>query len=318
MDKPVVYFGSYMHCIFGCGQKIPLSGETLIGEESFVDYSGKGNAQAFMCARMGTETEYIGRLGADSEGEQALHLFKEFGLINTDHIIIDEQEQTGVAIILTNAQGNNAILSVPGTNFCFSKDDFDRNEDLIKASEWICFVLETNQDIVEYGIRRAKQLGVKTFLDPSPAAQISEDVYPCIDLIKPNEYEASVLTGIDVTDEMSALAAGRNLLEKGVGAAVITLGGQGAVLVTKNGAWYFSTPKVTVVDTTSAGDIFGGTLVALLNQGKDITEAVAYASCAGALATTKIKPILDVIPQRAAVEMLAHEYLSVPTNIRRL
>lgn len=318
MNKPVLYWGSYMHCVFGCGQRIPCSGETLLGEESFVDYSGKGSTQAFMCAKMGSKTEYIGRLGADSEGNQALRLFHEFGLISTEHIIMDNAAQTGVAIILTDAQGNNAILCVPGTNFCFTPEDFSRNIELIQRAQWMCFVLETNQDIVEYGIRRAKEMGVKTFLDPSPAATLSDDVYKCLDLIKPNEYEATVLTGITVTDEASALAAGRKLLEKGAGAAIITLGGNGSVLVTDSIQYYFATPKVTVVDTTSAGDVFGGTLVSMLNQGKDIVTAVAYASCAGALATTKIKPILDVLPQRSAVENLVKGYLRDQSNIRPL
>lgn len=318
MKKSVVFLGSYMHCIFGCGKKIPQPGETMLGEDYFVDYSGKGNAQAFMCARMGSPTEYIGRLGTDSEGEQALGLFREFGLIDTSHIVMDHDQGTGIAIILTDAEGQNAIMSIPGTNFCFTKEDIDRNEDIIRSAEWMCFVLETNQDIVEYGIKKAKALGTKIFLDPAPAAELSEDIYPCLDLIKPNEYEASVLTGIPVVDVDSAVKAGKCLLAKGVKTVVITLGGNGSVLVVNGGAKFFAAPKVAVVDTTSAGDSFGGALVSMLNQGAEMEQAVVYATCAGALATTKIKPILEVLPRRSAVEDLVNIYYKEKANILTL
>lgn len=309
MKKNVVFLGSYMHCIFTSGDRIPQVGETLTGEKYFVDYSGKGSSQAMMCARMGSETKYIGRVGADKEGEQALKFFEDFRLIETNYIKIDPSSHTGIAIIITDSKGNNAIMVVPGVNNKIQKEDIDTAENILRDADIMGFVLETNKDMVEYGIKKAYSMGIKTFLDPSPAQILSEDVYPCITYIKPNEHEAFILTGINVVDASSAVLAGEYLLKKGVKNVIITLGGDGVVLVTETCRKHFKAPSVEVLDTTSAGDVFGGTMLAMLNQGSDIEEALIYASCAGALATTVVYPILDVLPMRDAVERKVQEYI---------
>jgi len=318
MAKNVVFLGSYMHCIFGCGNEIPKAGETLLGHEYFMDYSGKGSTQAMMCARMGSRVEYIGRLGADEEGALALSFFKDSGLLKTDYIRIDQETRTGVAIVLTDSHANNAIMVIRGANDRNTAQDLDEAQGLIKSADIMGFVLETNADAVEYGIKLAHRLGVKTFLDPSPVAHLSEDIFPCITYIKPNEYEAGALTGIEVTDAKSAVLAGERLLEMGVQNAIITMGKEGSVLVNQDVRKLFKSPQVQVVDTTSAGDVFGGALLAMVNQGSDLEEAIVYASCAGALATTVVYPILDVIPMREAVEAKAREYKIMPGMISEL
>ena len=308
MGKHVVFLGSYMHCIFAGGAAIPRAGETLTGDHYVVDYGGKGSTQAMAAAVMGTDVKYIGKLGDDPEGQQAIDLFDSFGLIETDRIEIDPGSHTGIALILTDHAGNNAISVVPGVNNRFTQADIDRHEAVIRGADLMAFVLETNYEAVAYGVKKAHALGVKTFLDPSPAMAIGADVYACLDYIKPNEYEATVLTGIEVTDPESAVLAGRAFLDKGVGTAVVTLGALGTVLVTRDGSLHFRTPAVDVVDTTSAGDVFGGTFISLVSQGAPLDEAIAYASCAGALATTVAYPILDVIPTREAIEAQVRTY----------
>ena len=318
MAKRIVFLGSYMHCIFGIGDEIPKTGETVNGSQYIVDYSGKGSSQAMQATRMGSDVCYIGRLGNDMEGRVALQLFKESGLLHDEHIIIDEEHRTGIAIILADSHGDNAIMVIPGANDALTREDLDERTDIIAQADMMCFVFEANQAVSEYGIKKAHSLGVKTFLDPSPASPISEDVYPCLTYINPNEHEASLLTGISVTDAPSAVRAGRALLEKGVGNVIITMGGDGCVLVTPEESLYFNPPQVEVVDSTSAGDVFGGTLVAMLNQGSDLKEAIIYASCAGALATTAISPITEVLPRREAVEEKVKEYLQQPNQIVRI
>ena len=139
-----------------------------------------------------------------------------------------------------------------------------------------------------------------TFLDPAPAAKLPDDLYPCIDIIKPNETEAGMLTGIEVKDMHSAEAAGRWLLERGAGTTIITLGAQGAILVTLDIVKHFPAPRVQAVDTTGAGDIFSGSFMSALAGGIPLDEAIRFANAAAALSTTRLG-VIESIPGREEV-----------------
>ena len=129
---------------------------------------------------------------------------------------------------------------------------------------------------------------VRTLLDPAPVTAFDESLYPFISIIKPNECEASELTGIAVTDTESAARAGAWFLDKGVReAAIITLGEKGAVLVTREGVKHFPGLTVKAVDTGGAGDTFAGALLAALSRDWPLEKSIRYAQCASAICVTR-------------------------------
>jgi ribokinase len=138
-------------------------------------------------------------------------------------------------------------------------------------------------------------MGIMTFLDPAPARPLPADLYPCIDIIKPNETEATILTGIQVTGPASAEEAGCWFLDHGVKTAIITLGEHGATLVSRDGIDHFYPPKVKAIDTTGAGDTFAGAFLTALWQGQSIRDAINFANHAAAISTTRLG-VIDAIP----------------------
>ena len=298
--KIVTVVGSYNVGLFLKGERLPSSGETVIANEFVESGGGKGSNQAVAAARFGAETRFIGRIGDDSYGQYALDLYHRLG-ISTDSIQIDRTIHSGISIILIDRDGNNLISVAPGANLNLARQDIDDAQSILQASGIVGFQLENSHDTVFYALRRVHAWGIPTFLDPSPASPLPDDLYKCIDIIKPNESEASILTGISVTDVPSATAAGEWFLQRGVRTTLITLGRAGAVLVTADDKQHFAAPRVDARDTTGAGDIFSGGFLAVYARGQALANAIRFANHAAALSTTRLG-VIESIPDREEVE----------------
>jgi ribokinase len=148
---------------------------------------------------------------------------------------------------------------------------------------------------VEYAIRKVHAAGIPTLLDPAPATKLPEDLFSCIDYIKPNEHEAEVLTGIPVRGVVEALRAGKWFIDRGVKTAIITLGERGAVWVDRHTHGHSLPPVVHAIDTTGAGDIFSGAFMAAVSQGKALEEAIEFANTAAAISVTRLG-VVQAIP----------------------
>lgn len=296
MSKKIVIVGSYNVGLFLTGRKIPKVGETLIGDVFHEGGGGKGSNQAIAAALLGADVSFVGRIGTDKYGKDALALYDRMN-ISTNYITIDDTIHSGISVIFVDADGNNSIMVVPGANDNLSGEDIDNAAELFSGAGFVGFQLENKIDTVLYGIRRAHELGAVTLLDPAPAQKLPDDIYPCIDYIKPNEHEAATLTGINVVDAASAIEAGRWFLAHGVKHAVITLGGNGAVLVDSEGEFVYRAPEMDapVVDTTGAGDCFSGALLSKMAQGVSVKEAIPFALCAASLSTTRAG-VVEALP----------------------
>jgi len=218
-----------------------------------------------------------------------------------------EGEKTGLAPIMIDKDGNNAIMVFPGAHGHYTKEDIDRADREFDDAFMASFVFETNLDMTEYAIKKAYEKNVAVFLDPSPVTKFNPDLYPYLTWIKPNEHEAALYTGIEVTDYESAADAGKWFLARGVKNALITLGEMGSVLVTPDLIRTFPAPKVTVVDTTTAGDVFAGAFIYALSVEMPLDEAVLFASCAGALTATKAGAVKSA-PHMEEVQQLLAEF----------
>ena len=296
MSKKIVIVGSYNVGLFLTGKKIPKVGETLIGDVFSESGGGKGSNQAIAAAILGADVTFVGRIGTDKYGKDALALYDRMN-ISSDYITIDDTIHSGISVIFVDADGNNSIMVVPGANDNLSAADIDNAAEVISKADFVGFQLENKLDTILYGIRRAHELGATTLLDPAPAQKLPDDIYPCIDYIKPNEHEATTLTGIPVVDAASAIEAGRWFLAHGVKHAIITLGGNGAVLVDGEGEFIYKAPEMDkpVVDTTGAGDCFSGALLSKMAQGASAKDAIPFALCAASLSTTKAG-VVDALP----------------------
>ena len=291
----VTVVGSYNVGLFLKGKHIPAIGETVIGETFFESGGGKGSNQALAAARMCADVRFIGRIGNDKYGDDALSIYKKFG-VSSDNIIRDETIHSGISVIFIDESGRNSIMVVPGANYNLTRKDLDDREEQLAQSDIVGFQLENEIDMVLYGIRKCRSLGTQVLLDPAPAVALPDDIYSYISYIKPNEVEASILSGIKVTDQKSAEKAGKWFIDKGVSTAIITLGEKGAVVVGQSETSFFPAPDVKAIDSTGAGDIFSGALMACIADGQELKQAVQTAGMAAAMSVCSAG-VVEAIPE---------------------
>ncbi|MCX6001048.1 MAG: ribokinase [Chloroflexi bacterium] len=301
MDKKTITIvGAYNIDLSMKCRRLPVLGETVTADRFKEGAGGKGSNQAVTAALFGADIKFVARVGSDSYGRYGLDLYKKVG-ISTEFITVDKTVHSGIGIILIDKDGKNMISVAPGANLKLSREDIDHAGHVIENSTLAGFQFENDLDTVLYGLRMAHKKGVLTFLDPAPAKNIPEDAYQYIDIIKPNETEASMITGIKVDNITSAESAGRWLVKRGVKTAIVTLGERGAVLVDGNTSRHFPAPSVKAIDSTGAGDIFSGVFMAALTSGKAMPEAIEYATAAAALSTTRLG-VIDSIPSPEEVD----------------
>lgn len=268
-------------------EKLPAPGETVIGGEFLMNPGGKGANQAVAAARLGGNVYFVGKTGNDLFGKQAIQQFRRENIL-TDYVATDSRLPSGVALINVDRQGENSISVAPGANAALTKADVDHALVRLKPDDLVLVQLEIPVDVVTHVIHESTRKGARVILNPAPAQQLSRDTLSRLYLITPNESEAELLTGIKVSDPVTAEKAARVLRDAGCDHAIITLGSKGAYL--SSGAVSVMVPAVpvTAVDTTAAGDCFNGALAVALSENKDIRSAVAFACNAAAISVTRM------------------------------
>ena len=279
--------------------RFPSPGETISGEDLAIIPGGKGANQAVAAARQGAQVSMLGRVGNDSFGPTLTDNLQQ-NHVDTTYVLTDSSA-TGTAIIVVDANGQNSIVLSPGANGKVSLADVDAYP--FQSVDMLLLQFEIPLETVIHAASVARQYGLRVILNPAPARPIPNSLLADVDILVPNESELQLLSGQPVTDTDSAKSAAQALLEKGVKTVIVTLGANGALLVTDEKTTHVPTFKVEVVDTTAAGDAFIGGLAAALLKGKPLEEAVRYGNASGALAATKFgaQPSL---PSRDEVERL--------------
>lgn len=267
-------------------EKFPSPGETIIGGSFFMNAGGKGANQAVAAARLGGKVTFVGKIGNDMFGRQAVELLKKEG-INADFVSTDPENSSGVALITVDKNAENSIVVASGANGNFNPDDFDKVFTELNNSEYILMQLEIPLNTVGYIAGLACEKGKKVVLNPAPATKLTDELLSKLFIITPNETEAETLTGIKVFDKDSALEAALFLKNKGAEIVIITLGSQGAFVLADDKYEIIKAPKVAAVDTTAAGDTFNGALVVALSEGKSIHDSVVFANKAAAISVTR-------------------------------
>jgi ribokinase len=262
-------------------------GETILGGEFFMFPGGKGGNQAVAAARLGGAVTFLGKLGNDIFGKNAIAGYEKEG-IETKCMMIDEEAPSGVALITVNEQGENTIVVASGANHSISKKEIEGYQFLFADANIILLQLEIPLPVVEHAIDLAKFWETKVILNPAPAQLLPGEIYDNLFAITPNETEAEILTGIKVIDESSAAKAADSFRIKGVQNILITLGAKGAYLLTDSYTGMIAAPVVTAVDSTAAGDVFNGALAVALEQNRPWAEAAEFACRAASISVTRM------------------------------
>ena len=273
----------------------PGPGETVLGGDFETFPGGKGANQAVAAARMDGEVTMVGRVGIDAFGDSLIQGLLENN-IKTTHVIKDPETSTGVAMIAVSADGENMIVVASGANYKIGPDDVNNARDLMRETDLLLVQLECPLETVAAAVDLANAYNVPVVLNPAPAQSLPRTLLANVDVLTPNENELTLLSG-----EQNMENAIHKLKSWGVKNLVITLGANGARVVTEDMDRHLPAHEVTAVDTTAAGDAFNGAMAVTLAEGKPLLEAVQYGLAAGALPATK-RGAQPSLPTRDAVE----------------
>ena len=287
MAIPIIVIGSSNTDMVVKTEKLPMPGETVMGGTFLMNPGGKGANQAVSAARLGSKVIFIAKVGDDLFGRQALQQFQHEN-IDTSFITMDRDHPSGVALIGVDAHGENSIIVAPGSNSYLNTQIVEQALESIREPAIILIQLEIPIQTVEFAIERGYAKGCKVILNPAPVRSLDKKALQYLHLITPNESEAEMLTGIRVTDLLTAEQAALQLHKLGVPNVVITLGARGAYLHTKSITKLIPAPPVTAVDTTAAGDCFSGALAVALSEGFEIEKAVSFACNAASISVTRM------------------------------
>jgi len=282
----ITVIGSNMIDLTAYVDRMPIEGETIEAPEFSMGFGGKGANQAIAAARLGSDVNFITMVGNDDFGKQQLANYESSG-IRTDGIGVGHQP-SGVAPIFVDPTSDNRILIIKGANKELTPAVLDEKVDLIKKAKLIVLqqeiALETNYHAIDLGVK----YGVPVLLNPAPANEdLNIDYVSKVAFFTPNETELATLTGMPTDNLDEIKLAADNLIQRGVGNLIITLGSKGALWVTEGHSEIVAGMKVKAVDTTGAGDSFIGSFAHYYAAGEDVPTALQHANQYAAMTVTK-------------------------------
>ncbi|WP_346293130.1 ribokinase [Sphaerothrix gracilis] len=283
----ILVFGSLNLDLVVQTPRLPTAGETLLGDRFSRIPGGKGANQAVAAARLGAPTAMIGRVGADDFGQQLRQSLQQAG-VDSSGVEADETAQTGIAAIAVAPDGENHIIVVPGANGRVGTTALGCLQQRLAQAQILLLQLEIPLAVVEQAAAIAQAADLTVILDPAPApAQLPGSLYSHIDILTPNQTEATQLTGVEVTDMETAEAAAERLHQRQVKTVIIKLGAQGVYCSSVEQRFSLPACPVTAVDSVAAGDAFNAGLAVGLSQGKSLQAAVQQGNSVAALSVTR-------------------------------
>lgn len=267
---------------------LPDPGETVV-TDNFERYpGGKGGNQAVTASLLGATVTMLTKLGNDSFSKQLKNSLEKNG-VNVNEILTDEKGTSGIAMIRVDSRGQNSISFTPGSNAKFSSNDVVEREKLFESGSIFLSTMEINAKTVYTAIRTAKKQNLFVILDPAPVPDepFPSDIPNLVDVIKPNETEASSICGFKIDNEKTVIRGLHKLKEMGFRIPIITLGEKGVYILYEEETVKIDPLNVKTIDSTAAGDVFSGALAVYLSKNKPLKESIEFANIAAALSTIK-------------------------------
>ena len=265
--------------------KLPNPGETVRGHDFLVAPGGKGANQAIAAARLGGDVGVIGSIGDDDFGRSIRKSLLDSG-VDTARLCVRPNSVTGLALIFSEACGENMIVIAAGANDFLLPADIDAAADAIAEASIIVCQFESPAATIERLVNAAKLSGVPVLLNPAPARRMADEMVDGIRFLVPNRQELAHLTGLPTRTLADVEAAAKALLVRGAESVIVTLGREGVLRASVAGARVFPAPIVEAVDTTGAGDTFVGGFAAEWCRTSDVDAAISFAQRAAAYSVT--------------------------------
>lgn len=284
---------------------LPIPGQTMLGESFQTNPGGKGANQAVAAAKLGARTQIVARVGNGMFVPRFFESYDKVGL-GHDFVIRDPETPSGTALIFVDHEGENMIVVAPGANAKLSPADIDAALPVIEGAKVMILQLEVPMETVIHAAELAKKHGTKVILNPAPVRHLPPELLKNVDIIVANEVEVMILSGAKDVDTSTAAAACRPIIDAGVDHVITTLGKDGAVVTSGDGASKVRGFKVNAIDTTSAGDTFVGALACALTEDMSLEEATHFANAAAALSATKVGAQQSMPTREEVDEMLSH------------
>jgi ribokinase len=311
MPKRLLVVGSINLDLVASSRRIPLPGETVSGNTFNTFPGGKGANQAVAAGKLGAPVSMIGRIGNDAFGTQ-LRASLEAAGVDTNAVEA-APISSGIALITTAENGQNAIVVVPGANGELSPRELEKHLAVIREAGIILAQLEIPLETIEYLATAARRENISLMLDPAPARALPASLLASIDWLTPNETETMTLlqqTKTDLRSEDMADAA-QQLLKQGSRNVLLKLGERGCYVAMANGErTLVPAYKVKAVDTTAAGDAFNGAFATALLRGSDPIASVKFASAVAAISVTR-HGAQPSMPTQAEVETFLRDAKTV-------
>jgi ribokinase len=276
----IVVVGSLNHDLTVITPSHPRPGETVMGTSHYSGNGGKGANQSVAAARLGASVAMVGRVGDDVHGHVLREALVAEG-VDIAGIGIDAATATGLAVITIDSTAENTIVVSPGANAMLAPEHIEANGRAISEARVVLAQLEVPTAAVAVAARLATGIFC---LNPAPALDLSSEILGRVDVLIPNRSELGVLANVSEPGSIDEVAAAARQLQTDA-AVVVTLGSEGALLVSDGEVARFPAPDVDAVDPTGAGDAFCGAIAAALSQDMDLEPAVERGVIAGALAT---------------------------------
>ncbi|MDC3423280.1 ribokinase [Aquibacillus sp. 3ASR75-11] len=290
--KPIVSIvGSINMDLTITTNKMPMQGETVLGNDFATYPGGKGANQAVAAARLGANVNMIGAVGSDSFGKTLLNYLETEG-INIEGVHTATNKPTGIANIILS-EDDNRIIVASGANKLVLPELVEKHVDLIKHSDVLLLQLEIPIETVMYTLKVASKYNVPIIVNPAPYQPLPDALFKATTYLTPNEIEAESIKN-DLLFE--------SIKEK----LIVTTGDKGVQYFENGTKQFLPSYQVEVKDTTGAGDTFNGAFATKLGIGASITEAVQFANAAAALSVTKVGA-QSGMPKKQEVEQFLKE-----------
>jgi len=288
-------------------EHLPAPGETVLGRDFQMIPGGKGANQACAAARVGEKSvtvKMIGRVGYDVFADHLKASLSAAG-VDVTAVHATRSQPTGVALIWVDRAGQNSIVVASGANHALAASEVEAMRAVFRGARFVLFQLESPLATVEAALKLAREEGAKTMLDPAPAMALRPELLAQVDILTPNETEASILLGLPAgrVSRAEASQLGAALLKRGPEAVVLKLGDQGCLYCGRGSEIFSPAFRVEARDTTAAGDTFNAALGVALAENREMEEALRFANAAAAISVTRMGAQASA-PSRAEVDAL--------------